>query len=159
MAQAPQFGAGLALPALGIWTYGLNSNHGLNVFGYYGAAMIALVILLGVPNLIWPATLELDDQGFAWKSWRAAGRFNWSDIESFSIARVGVRTRIGFNFREGAVPSQPGATRLSRTINGFDRAMTNIWKITNQDLAALLNEYLTAQREREALAARPTAGS
>ena len=127
---------------------GFGADYQLRAEGYVEIVLAVLVLAFACANLLSPPKLVLDDRGFTWSSWRASGSFSWVSIDKFFLgpAMPGGKPKIAFDFLPNRVMSQVAATELNRSMNGFDRSITNVWNIPSEELVDLLNGYVSKAR-------------
>jgi hypothetical protein len=127
---------------------GFGADQHLDGEGYVELFLAAVVLVFACLNLFKPTILTLDERGFTWRSWRYSATYPWTAIDTFFVGPsvLGGKPKIAFNFLPGKVPSQATATEFNRSVNGFDRSMTNVWKIPSDELVDLLNGYVRSSR-------------
>jgi hypothetical protein len=150
--QLGPVGIFVMLGGMVIWRLGLDDHLHLNAAGYLLTAFVVFCLVFAAPNVIAPPTLRIDDRGMTWKSWRRSATYLWSDIDKFLVGRAvrGGKPKIAFDFLPGKTPSQVNATALNRSVNGYDRSMANVWKMSTVELVDLLNSYLEHSRKMQA---------
>lgn len=111
-------------------------------FTWFLLALGVLALAIWVARVISPTRLALDARGFTWSSiGKRPCRYEWADLQRFGATRVGIASKVGFDYKPGRDPN-PGTRALARQASGFDRSFMNVWPMSTQRLAELLNTYL-----------------
>jgi hypothetical protein len=115
---------------------------GGNRSGFFVAGFFGLCFVAGFVSL-WPSSsyLELDSEGFVIRNLFQETRSPWSDIESFSVRRIGLRRMVGITFAPHYAPLAKSRAAV-RSVVGVEGSFPDTYGRSADELARLLNEYL-----------------
>jgi hypothetical protein len=116
---------------------------GILLFGS-GAIVIGLLLLPG------SSYLKLDSDGFTVCSLYRAHSTSWYEVDSFQVARIVGRKFVVFNF-SNLHRGQEFTRKLSSAIAGYDGGLPEIYELSAEQLAAMMNDW----RQREGLSSAP----
>jgi hypothetical protein len=110
-------------------------------FGWVALIFFGLGFLIGLVMLLPNASqLKLTPEGFEVTALFRKRFTKWDEVTLFRVGAINGQVMVVFDYT-AAHQSQPNAKRFSKTMAGWEGAVSNQYDITPEALADLLNEW------------------
>lgn len=107
--------------------------------GWYISAFFGIGALAGAINLLPGSSfLILDGEGFTVRSLFRQSTYKWTEVEAFTVRRVGASRMVAFDFSSG-YPRQVRIRRFVSAIIGTEGALPDTYGLSLQALADKMN--------------------
>jgi hypothetical protein len=117
------------------------------------ALAVTVVVVIGVlkgPSLLSPTTLLLDADGLQWRGkWQGGFACRWEDISAIKLSPRTSENEpvIGLTYRPGRAPGSTVGGMLNRALEGHDRAIANVWLLSDAELLEMMQGYHRQSRD------------